>query len=153
MAGQRARGLFVIALFKLLKAATLVALGVGALLLVKSGDHFAQLRHFVSELRIDPDNRLIHRAMTKLSGLDARKLERLGVGTFVYALVFLVEGVGLLLRRRWAEYLTTIVTASFVPFEVYEMVRSPSILKALGIVVNISIVVYLVARLRKKTSP
>jgi len=150
MARPRARGLLAIALFKLVKAVTLIALGIGALVLVKGDDHFAELRHLVRQVGIDPDNRLIHRAIAEVSGLSARKLEELGVGTFVYALVFLVEGTGLLLRKRCAEYLTTIVTASFVPFEVFEMVKEPSALKALGIVVNIAIVVYLIVQLRKK---
>jgi len=74
----------------------------------------------------------------------------LAVGTFVYAAVFLVEGTGLLLRKRWAEYLTTIVTASFVPFELYEMAHTPSVLKAAGIALNVAIVVYLIVRLRQK---
>ena len=138
-----------IALFKLVKSAALIALGVGALMLVHDGDAYSTLCHVVSELRLDPDNRAIHAAISKISGLDARRLGELSVGTFVYAAVFLVEGTGLLLRKRWAEYLTTVVTGSFIPFEIYEMVRHPSVLKASGIVVNALIVLYLVLRLVK----
>lgn len=150
MSSRRGPGLILaIALFKLVKSAALITLGVGALMLVHDGNAYSTLRHVVSELRLDPDNHAIHAAISKISGLDARRLEELSIGTFVYAVVFLVEGTGLLLRKRWAEYLTIVVTGSFIPFEIYEMVRHPSLLKAVGIVVNVLIVLYLMQRLVK----
>ncbi|HYP90126.1 MAG TPA: DUF2127 domain-containing protein, partial [Polyangiaceae bacterium] len=120
-----------------------------ALELVHQPDPLATLRHVVEQVRVDPDDRLIHGAIAAVSSLDAKRLKELSVGTFVYAAVFLVEGGGLLLRARWAEYLTTGVTASFVPFELYELGRHPSLLKAAGVAVNVLIVVYLVRRLRQ----
>jgi len=148
--GSRFDPLLGIALFKLVKCVLLVTAGVSALLLVKDGDPASTLRHFVRELRVDPDNRLIHRAISAVSSLDTRRLEELGVGTFVYAAVFACEGVGLWLRKRWAEYLTTIVTASLVPLELYELTRKPSVLKAAGIALNLLIVAFLVVRLRRR---
>jgi uncharacterized membrane protein (DUF2068 family) len=144
---RRAGVLLAIALFKLVKAVLLITLGVGALSLVHDGDAPATLNGFVAQFRVDPQNRFIHQAITRISGLDTKRLEELGVGTFVYAAVFLVEGTGLLFRKRWAEYLTTLVTLSFIPFEVYEMWQHPSALKAVGIGVNALIVVYLALRL------
>ncbi len=143
-----ARVLFAIALFKLLKATLLVAIGCGALSLVHDPNAAATLRHTASALRIDPDNHLLHGVITKVSGLDARRLEAVSAGTFVYAAVFVVEGIGLLLRKRWAEYLTTLVTGSFIPLEIYELVQQPSVLKVVGIGVNALIVAYLGNRLR-----
>ena len=109
----------------------------------KDGHVYATLVHVMNELRLDPDNHYVHAAISKVSGLSTRRLEELSLGTFVYAAVFLTEGGGLLLRKRWAEYLTTIVTASFVPFEGYELVHAPSILKAAGLALNLAIVGYL----------
>lgn len=142
--------LLAIAVFKLAKSGALIALGVCALLLVRDGDAYTTLRSLVSQLRLDPDNRYVHKAIGKLSGIDSTKLEALSLGTFVYAAVFLIEGVGLALRKRWAEYLTTIVTASFIPFEVYEMAHKPSLVKAAGIALNLAIVAYLTLRLRSE---
>lgn len=139
--------LLAIALFKLVKATLLIALGIGALSLVHDPDAAATLRGVVADFRVDPQNAFIHRTITRISGLDTKRLEALSVGTFVYAAVFLVEGTGLLFRKRWAEYLTTLVTLSFIPFEVYEMAHHPSVLKATGIGVNALIVVYLAIRL------
>jgi uncharacterized membrane protein (DUF2068 family) len=140
--------LLAIALFKLFKAVVLVAIGVGALtLLGHPSDTVTRLRELVREVGIDPNHRLLNRAIGAVSGLDAKRLEEVGVGTFAYAAVFLVEGTGLLLRKQWAEYLTTLVTASFVPFEIYHLIRRPSAWKIGGIAVNVLIVVYLAVRL------
>ncbi|MEO8906346.1 MAG: DUF2127 domain-containing protein [Polyangiaceae bacterium] len=150
---SRSRGagvLIAIGLFKLVKVLLLVALGIGALALA-DGSHVLQgVRHTVAELGFNPYSHLLNRAFGKALGIDHHRLEELGIATFVYAAVFLVEGTGLLLQKRWAEYVTTIVTASFVPFEMYEMVHKPSALKAVGIAVNLAIVVYLVLRLRSE---
>jgi uncharacterized membrane protein (DUF2068 family) len=139
--------LFAIAVFKLVKAALLIALGIGALSLAHGADSLTTLRDVVRDLGLDPNRHLINQAIGKISGIDDRRLRELSVGTFVYAAVFVVEGTGLLLRKHWAEYLTSIVTASFIPFEIYEMVHKPSAVKATAVGVNVIIVVYLVRRL------
>jgi uncharacterized membrane protein (DUF2068 family) len=147
------KALLAIAIFKLLKATALVATGVAALSLAHDSTSFLTLQRVAEHIKLGPDNRLVDRALAAIWGLDAKKLEELGLGTFVYAAVFLTEGTGLLLRRRWAEYLTTIVTASFIPFEVYELARGFSALKVAGLGVNVAIVAYLLARILAKRAP
>ena len=148
MSQRRGAGVLIaIAVFKLFKAILLIALGVGAFSLVLGGDAVHTLRRLLGELGVDPSRPLLMKGIAKVSGIDHRRLEQVGVGTFVYALVFLVEGVGLLLRRRWAEYLTVIVTASFIPLEIYELVHKATAFKAAGLAVNVLIVAYLVIRL------
>lgn len=145
--GSSSRMLFAIALFKLAKAVLLVALGVGSFLLARDSGVLTTMRQGAGLLGFNPHGQLVNRAVSTALGVDHRRLQELGVGTFVYAAVFLVEGAGLLLRKHWAEYLTAIVTASFIPFEVYEMIHKPSVAKAIGIAVNAAVVVYLVVRL------
>jgi uncharacterized membrane protein (DUF2068 family) len=148
MSQRRGAGVLIaIAVFKLFKAILLIALGVGAFSLVLGGDAVRTLRHLLGELGVDPSRPLLMRGIAKVSGVGHRRLEQVGVGTFAYALVFLVEGAGLLFRRRWAEYLTIIVTASFIPFEVYELAHKPTVFKVAGLAVNVLIVAYLVIRL------
>jgi uncharacterized membrane protein (DUF2068 family) len=67
------------------------------------------------------------------------------VGGAVLALgvIELVEAVGLWYQRRWAEYLTLVVTAAFLPLEVYELTRTVSPLKVIALIINVAIVVYL----------
>jgi uncharacterized membrane protein (DUF2068 family) len=75
-------------------------------------------------------------------------MRRLGIGTLFYAAVFCTEGMGLLLKQHWAEYLTTGVTASFLPLEIYELVRHPSVAKTFVVLLNIAVVIYLVREIR-----
>jgi uncharacterized membrane protein (DUF2068 family) len=139
----------VIALFKLVKAVLLVVVGVGVLKLLHR-DVGQVIEHWINLLQLDPDNQHIQNLLLKLWFVDDRKLKEIGAGTFCYAALFLTEGTGLLLRKRWAQYFTIIVTASFLPFEIYEMVHGASIVKAAVIVTNITILLYLSARLRKR---
>lgn len=144
---ERPGALLAIAIFKLLKAALLVAGGIAALLLARDSQGWTMVEQLANALRSGASNRLIISALGALSGLSMRRLEELSLGTFVYAAVFATEGVGLLLRKHWAEYLTTLVTASFVPFELYELGHEPSWLKLGGLLLNVVIVLYLALRL------
>ena len=60
--------------------------------------------------------------------------------------LFTVEGVGLLSRKIWAEWLTIVITCSFIPLEIYEVVEKGSVMKAVVLVANILIAIYLIAR-------
>jgi uncharacterized membrane protein (DUF2068 family) len=86
--------------------------------------------------------------LAKLSKLDDRRLKELSAGTFIYSAIFLTEGVGLALAKRWAEYLTIISTASLLPLEVYELAKHASVGKGLALVINLAVVVYLILELR-----
>ena len=107
---------------------------------------------WVAQLHLDPDNRYIGKAMAKVLSLDARQLRAIGAGSLVYAALLLTEGIGLLLRRRWAEYFTVIVTGSFVPIEVYELTRRLTWARLVLLGVNVVVVWYLIAHLRRPES-
>jgi uncharacterized membrane protein (DUF2068 family) len=139
----------VIALFKLVKAVLLIIVGIGVLKLLHR-DVAQVIEHWINLLQVDPGNRYIQNILRQLWFVDDRKLREISAGTFCYAALFLIEGTGLLLRKRWAEYFTIAVTASFLPFEIYEMVHEPSVVKAAVIITNIAIVVYLSIRVRKR---
>jgi len=71
-----------IALFKLVKAAMLIAVGVGALSL---RHHDGALAGWIHALVFDPHGKLFHEAVEKISGLDTRELAGIAVGSMVYA--------------------------------------------------------------------
>ena len=106
-----------------------------------------EIKRLAEKFFFDPNNEYLHKALQKVSGLDERKLSLLSAGTFIYAALFFVEGAGLLLQRIWGEYLTIIVTSSFLPFEIYELVKKFSATKTTVLVLNVAIVVYLAWRL------
>jgi len=136
-----------IAAFKLLKAILLIAVGVGALKLLHQ-DPAGALDRWTAMLGLDPDNQYVDSALQKLTNLTPNKIKGLGVGSFVYGGLFLIEGIGLWMVRRWAEWFTVIVTSSLVPVEIYEIHRHPSPVKILVLMINLAVVGYLVYRIR-----
>ena len=137
-----------IAAFKLLKGLVLLAVAIGALRLLHH-DLEALADRWINAFRVDPHNRYLHWLLAKLPLVDDRKLKELSVGTFLYSAVFLTEGIGLALSKRWAEYFTIITTASFLPLEVYELIHHASVPKGVALLLNIAVVVYLVRELRR----
>jgi uncharacterized membrane protein (DUF2068 family) len=144
--------LLAIALFKLLKAAILVGVAVGAFRVIHGGMQ-ETVQAWALHLHADPHNRVLNAVLSRLLNIDEHKLRLLQVAMFIYGALYAVEGVGLLLGRRWAEWLTVVSTAGFVPVEVYELFRRPGPMRAVLLVVNVAIVVYLVRRLRNDRRP
>jgi uncharacterized membrane protein (DUF2068 family) len=138
-----------IALFKLLKAIALIAIGVGALKLLHR-DVFITLEHWIVMAGLDPGNRWVERGIEKASKLSHAKVKGLGIASFIYAGLFLTEGIGLWLTKHWAEWFTIIITSSLVPVEIYELYRHPTASKFLVLIINIAVVVYLVYRIRTR---
>ncbi len=145
---SRGRGLQLIAAFKLLKGFALVALGIGALKLVHK-DVAALVEHWINMFQVDPHNHFINRLLEKLAVLDDRRLKELSVGTFLYAAIFFIEGIGLALRKRWAEYFTIITTSSLLPIEIYELVKRASLGRGFALLINLAVVAYLARELRR----
>jgi uncharacterized membrane protein (DUF2068 family) len=138
-----------IAWFKLLKAAVLIAIGIGAMKLLHK-DVADTVEHWLELLRLDPNNRYIDTALEKASHLTPEKIKGLGLGSMIYAALFLTEGVGLWLEKRWAEWLTVVITSSLVPIEIYEIYRHPTAVKTVVLLINSAIVAYLVYRIRNR---
>jgi uncharacterized membrane protein (DUF2068 family) len=145
---SHSRGLMLIAAFKLLKGFVLLAVAIGALQLLHR-NVAGVVDQWVNAFRVDPHNHYILWLLTKLSKVDDRKLRELSVGTFIYAAIFLTEGTGLALHKRWAEYFTIITTSSFLPLEVYEIIHHATIAKVVALAINIAVVVYLMRELRR----
>lgn len=137
-----------IAAFKLLKGVALLAVAFGALHLINK-DLDVVMEHWVNFFRIDQNNHYIHGLLERFTNLDDRKLRQLSVGTFFYSAMLLTEGVGLALHQRWAEYFTIIATSSFIPLELYELVRHATLMKVALLLVNLAVVAYLSMELRR----
>lgn len=142
-------GVRIIAAFKLVKGILLGGAAAGVLALLHR-DVAAVIRHAIALAGISQDNRYVQKAMAKLSGLTDHKIELLGLASFFYAALMLTEGIGLLLGKTWAEYLTVVATASFIPFEIYELALRPTVTRAVVLAVNVAVVGYLVAVLRQQ---
>jgi uncharacterized membrane protein (DUF2068 family) len=85
---------------------------------------------------------ITHR-IDELFSLRSSRLHVFAAIALVYALVEGIEAVGLWYARRWAEYLTFIVTASLLPVEVYELSNHVSPFKVVAFILNVAVVAYL----------
>ena len=141
--------LIAIGVFKMVKAILLIVAGIGAIRLLHK-DVADTVLHWTRMLRVDPDNRYVHGALTRIFRVTPKQLRELSVGTFIYAGLFATEGMGLLLRKRWAEYFTLITTGGFIPLELYELARHFTVAKVVITLINVLIVWYLALRVRSR---
>jgi uncharacterized membrane protein (DUF2068 family) len=88
----------------------------------------------------------ILREVDKLLNLRRGTLGVLAFTALVYCVVEGTEAVGLWLERRWAEYLTALATAGFLPFEIDELVKRVTVVRLGALVLNVVVLVYLVWR-------
>ena len=134
--------LVLIALYKGALAVMFTLVGVGALRLLHKdiGDAIDNIRE---ALHFSPESRFVNFVMDKASLIDDPMLVRIGFLAFAYAALSLVEGIGLYLEKAWGEYLTLVITASFLPWELFEVVRHISWLRVVLLVVNLLVFLYL----------
>jgi len=147
--GSHDRGLMAIGLFKLAKAIFFFGIGVGAIHLLHKDLQDEVLRLAV-RFKFDPESHFVSLLLDKVDLIDAHRLRQISVATFGYSALALTEGVGLLLEKVWAEYLTLILTVSFLPWELYELARKPDWFRLSLLVINLAVLWYLVWLLRRK---
>jgi uncharacterized membrane protein (DUF2068 family) len=128
------RLLRLIAVFKFFKAGLLIALGVGLFKLLHR-DIGSVIERWCEALRLDPGSHFVNLALGKAAKVSPGQVKKLGLGSFLYAGLFLAEGTGLWLRKRWGEWLTVII---------------PSLVKVVVLALNIAIVVYLIYHMRRR---
>lgn len=136
-----------IAIFKLLKAALLIAVGFGALRLIHT-DITTLLERWVARFGLNPGSRYVGHLFLEAATLTPNRIRDLAVGSFIYAALFLTEGIGLWLVKRWAVWFSIIITSSLLPVEVHEIFRRPTSASVFVLVINIAVVAFLVHRIR-----
>ena len=141
-------GLLIIAIFKLFKGGLLLILAIGVLGLLHR-DVQRAVESWINLLRVDPNNQYVTSVLAKMGLVGDRQLKELGGLGAIYACLFLTEGIGLLLQKHWAEYLTVIATASFVPLEIYEIAKLCSVTRVLLLIGTLLIIWFLIRVLRK----
>jgi len=134
--------LIAIAAFKLAQALLFALIAMGALGLLHKdvGDLMVKLADY---LRFNPESRFVYFVLDKASMIDDRLLWRIGELGFLYSGLDLLEGIGLYLEKTWAEYLTLFITASFLPWEMFEVFRRLTAIRAGLLAVNALVFFYL----------
>jgi uncharacterized membrane protein (DUF2068 family) len=140
-----------IACFKLVKAVLFFAAGIGVLHFFNKdvADRFERL---LNHLHVDPDNHYARALIDQVGRMTDTNLKLVGISaiSFFYSALFGTEGMGLFLRKRWAEWFVVIVTSTLLPLEIYEIIHKVTALKIIVTIVNLLIIGYLVAVIRRK---
>ncbi len=146
---NRNRWLIAIGVLKLLKAALFVFAGFGVIRLLHK-DIADMLLRATLALRFDPENRFVNVLLEKAALLSPHRLREISFAIFLYAALDLIEGTGLVLEKVWAEYFTLILTGSFLPWELYEIVRHVTVFKVVLTILNILVFIYLAIVVNEK---
>jgi uncharacterized membrane protein (DUF2068 family) len=141
-------GLIVIAVWRLIKCVFMFAVAVGAAGLMH-GEARETLLRWAHDLHLNPDGWIVRTTLAHADSLRPGRVVLLRAITFALGMLYGVEGVGLMLGERWAEYLTVVATGLLIPVELYEVAVHFSVLKLLVLAGNVAIVAYLLWLLRR----
>ena len=136
-----------IAIYHLLKAAFFFGLGFGLLHLLHQDIAILINDYLVEPFKLAPYGKILKGLLEWTSTLTPHWLRLISYLFICYGSIFAVEGVGLYLRKRWAEFMVVIVVSSLLPFEIYEICLCLAWWKFLLLLGNIFIVTFLVRRL------
>lgn len=136
------RWIIAIGVFKLLQALLFVLLGIGAVRLLHR-DLIDVAEHFILAMRFNPEGHLVNLFLDKVALIDPRRLKQISAAIFVIAGLDIIEGTGLVMEQVWAEFVTLILTASFLPVELFQMLRHLTWIRISLFVINFAVVAYL----------
>ncbi|TMB86252.1 MAG: DUF2127 domain-containing protein [Chloroflexi bacterium] len=150
MGGEHDAFIKVIIVERIVKAIVLVALAVGLLVAGNRGLLTGWADYAQDQLNLQAGNSVIVQLLLKLVVYigNFSHTTLLAVGAVVYALLEGTEGVGLAMRRRWAEYLTVIATGILIPYEASEVIHKITLFKVGALLLNVAVVGYLAYRKR-----
>jgi uncharacterized membrane protein (DUF2068 family) len=148
---RRLDGLRVIALLKFGKALLLLGAAFGEHQLLKA-EVAANLFQWSTTLADGFERDLVQRALAWITGPGLATVGHVEIATIGYMLLVVVEGVGLWMRKRWAEWLVVLAGAGLIPFELWKLAHpsSNSWLVLGALVMNVTIVGYLIMMLRRR---
>jgi uncharacterized membrane protein (DUF2068 family) len=142
-------GFILIGIFKLVKGALLLALALSLI----HRDTTEVIRYWAHVFQVDTDSKFVQYWLVEVGLVQQRDLALVVTTSLFYSALLSTEGVGLLMQKVWAEYLTSVITASFIPIEIYALARHTSIARVSLLLVNILVVAYLVFRVGQRNRP
>jgi uncharacterized membrane protein (DUF2068 family) len=139
-----------IGLYKLTKALVMLIVAVTALNLVHQ-NVVEVFDGWVLRLHLDPENRILeHQIVPHLARMTDSRLRLVGCGALAYVALYTIQGVGLMRKRRWAEWLTVVSGLGLVPVEAYGLASHPTISRALLLGGNLAIAGFLYWHVRRR---
>ena len=106
------------------------------------------LARIVGDTGQNPSRAFLGRQLHNVLNLKEHLILVLLVTSAIYAVIEGVEAVGLWKEKRWAEYLTAVATAGFLPFEIDEILKRVTVLRVIGLIANLAVLAYLLWKKR-----
>src|SRR3981189_2837702 len=150
MGGEHDAFIKVIIVERIVKAIVLIALAIGLLVAGGKGGLPTRAAYAQDQLNLEAGHGIIVQLLLRLLLFigNFSHVNVVAIAAISYAVLEGTEGVGLAMRRRWAEYLTVIATGLLIPYELYEVIRHVTLFKVGALVLNLAVVGYLAYRKR-----
>ena len=145
---HRPLALLAIIFYKIFVATLFAITSIAIILVLKNHE---QLQQFTDTFVLAGKQGVITWAVEKVLQIQPHTLRFSAALTAGYAALTAVEAVGLWLEKAWAKWLVIgIVAVSIIP-ELYELLNGFSILKLLVLLINASVLIYLLMQFRQKS--
>lgn len=150
MGGEHDAFIKVIIVERIIKSTVLVALAIGLIFAGRTGLLTQWADYAQDQLNLSATDSLFEQILFRLLAYVGNfpHVTTLAIVAIAYALLEGTEGVGLAMRRRWAEYLTVIATGILIPYEAYEVIHHATLFKVGALLLNVAVVGYLAWRKR-----
>jgi uncharacterized membrane protein (DUF2068 family) len=106
------------------------------------------LRSLLRELGFNVNHSKLLGLIQHAFKLNPHTLGLLALAAGAYAVIEIIEGVGLWLLKRWGEYFAMIATSVGIPYEIYDLTAKVTWLRLVAFAINVALVVYLVVTKR-----
>jgi len=136
------RGIRIVALFEGTKGLLVLLVGFGLLELIHKNLHMVA-EEIVRHIHLNPARHYPKIFIDAANHLTDSRLWIMAISALLYSLVRFVEAIGLWLQRQWAEWFGLLTGGMYIPVELLELMRGATLVKAIVLIVNLSIVGYL----------
>jgi uncharacterized membrane protein (DUF2068 family) len=137
-----------VALFEGAKGIVVLLAGFGLLSFIHKDLHGAAVR-LVEHAHLNPASHYPRIFLDLTERITDTRLWSLAFGAATYAVVRLIEAVGLWLRKSWAEWFAILTGVLYIPIEIFEVARSVTWPRVTVLVVNLGVVGYLLLAVQR----
>lgn len=137
------QGVHLIAIFEALKGLVVLSAGFGLLHFIHR-DLQSVAEELVRHSHLNPARHYPRIFIEAASRTSPGRVRFLAALAFLYATVRFVEAYGLWYLKAWAEWFAIVSGSIYVPIEIFELIKKPTVTRALVLLVNIVIVAYLI---------
>jgi uncharacterized membrane protein (DUF2068 family) len=148
---QTGLGTWLIVIYKSISGLVSIFVGIVFLGLVDE-DLTAIGEEIGSKLGLNPDNPLISAFADFVSQISPQQLAVLAVISFVLGTLSITGAIGMALGKDWGDILVIITVSIFLPIAIAGLITSFDIITLILLLVDLTILSYLVVRLRRKRS-